>query len=115
MSLPVPATSPPSFGLAGFPAVQIPEKSWLRFDRQQGVEKLWIVFSSKVVPSLERVREFANSETQGLITDPSFNKVIQNFLKSNSDLKPQYEKGETLTTLKSSGDLLIYPIKLEHH
>ncbi len=29
MSLPLPATSPPSFGLAGFPAVQIPEKSGL--------------------------------------------------------------------------------------
>jgi serine/threonine protein kinase len=95
--------------------VQIPEQSWLQFDEQQGIETLWLIFSNEAVPALEPVREFANTKSQGLITDASLNKVIQSFIKSNADPKPTSEKGETLTTLKSSRNLLIYPIKLEHH
>ena len=95
--------------------VQIPEQSWLQFDEQQGIETLWLIFSNEAVPALEPVREFANTRSQGLITDPSLNKVIQSFIKSNANPRPASERGETLTTVKSSGNLLIYPIKLEHH
>jgi serine/threonine protein kinase len=95
--------------------VQIPEQSWLQFDEQQGIETLWLIFSNEAVPALEPVRQFANTKSQGLITDPSLNKVIQSFIRSNSDSRPAAERGETLTTVKSPGNLLIYPIKLEHH
>jgi serine/threonine protein kinase len=100
--------------LAAGQEVQIPEQSWFRFDKQQGVEKLWLVFSKDAVAELEAVKQFASARTRGLVTDPAQNKAIQNFLGSVS-VKPVAEKSETLTTLKATGKLLIYPIRLEHH
>jgi serine/threonine protein kinase len=94
---------------------QIPDPSWLKFDAQQGTEKLWLIFSEDVVPELESLKEFAGRKTQGLITDPARNKEVQNFLNTHSSASPVVEKGERLTTLKSPGKLLVHPIKLEHH
>jgi serine/threonine protein kinase len=95
-------------------AVQIPDQSWFQFDKQQGVEKLWLVFSKDAVPELEAVKEFASTRTRGLVTDPAQNKAIQKFLNSVT-VKPAAEKSETLTTLKAAGKHLVYPIRLEHH
>ena len=94
--------------------VQIPEQTWFRFDTQQGVEKLWLIFSADAVPELEAVKQFANPQAKGLITDVAQNRAVQSFL-SGSTSKPTADKSETLTTLKSAGKQLIYPIKLEHH
>ena len=101
--------------IAAGQVTQIPESSWLKFDAQQGTEKLWLIFSEDVVPELESLKEFASRQTQGLITDPAANKVVQNFLNTHSESKPIIEKGDRLTTLKSPGKLLVHPIKLEHH
>ena len=95
--------------------VQIPEKTWLQFDKEQGVEKLWLVFSEDKVPELETARQFATAKTKNLITDAAQNKIIKNFLTTHSATKPEAEKGENLTTLKTAGKLLVYAIRLEHH
>jgi serine/threonine protein kinase len=101
--------------LAAGKEVQIPEQSWFEFDKQQGVEKLWLVFSKDAVPELEATKQFANRRTAGLITDPSQNKVVQNFFKAHSGTKTDVQKGETLTTLKAPGNVLLHAIRLEHH
>lgn len=95
--------------------VQIPEDTWLQFDNEQGVEKLWLVFSQDAVPELETARQYASKQTRNLITDGGQNKVVQSFLTANSTAKPELEKGETLTTIKAAGKLLVYAIRLEHH
>ena len=95
--------------------LQIPEESWLAFDKQQGVEKLWLVFSENAVPELEAMKQFANPQTSGLITDVTQNKNVQTFLTNPSLPKSRAEKGETLTTVKAAGKLLVYAVKLEHH
>jgi serine/threonine protein kinase len=96
-------------------SVKIPDQSWLRFDKEQGVEKLWLVFSERSVPELEGIKAFANTQTAGLITDARLNKSIQSFLNSHSSNKVTAEKGETLTTLKTAHDVLVYAVRLEHH
>ncbi len=101
--------------LAARQVVQIPEQTWFQFDKQQGVEKLWLVFSKDAAPELEATKQFANPRTRGLITDPSQNKAVQNFIKAHSGTKPDVEKGDKLTTLKAPGTVLLYPIRLEHH
>jgi hypothetical protein len=63
---------------------------------------------------LEAVKQFANPKAKGLITDAAQNRAIQNFLNASTS-KPSVDKSETLTTLKTAGKQLIYPIKLEHH
>jgi hypothetical protein len=108
------ANSGSSFLNAG-QVVQVPETTWLQFDKQQGVEKLWLVFSEAAVPELEALKQFANKQTKGVITDVSQNRNVQNFLTNPSLPKPAAEKGETLTTVKAAGKVLVYPIKLEHH
>lgn len=101
--------------LAADQQIEIPEKSWYRFDRQEGVERLWLIFSEEAVPELESVKQFANKKAGGLIVDMTKNKLVHDFLTSHSTVKPEVDKGDTLTTLKASGKLLVYPVRLEHH
>ena len=112
---PSPTANKGSSSLAAGQVMQIPEQSWLKFDAQQGTEKLWLVFSEDVVPELESLKEYAGPQTQGLITDPAYNKVVQNFLKTHSEPRPAVEKGDLLTTVRNPGKLLVHAIKLEHH
>ena len=111
---PTPTANKGSSLLPSSEMLLIPEESWLKFDTQQGVEKLWLVFSENALPEFDSLKQFAGTETGGLITDPSRNKSIKDFLDSQTS-KPEVEKGATLTTVKASGQLLVYAIKLEHH
>lgn len=111
---PTPTANKGSSLLPASQMVQIPEKSWLKFDTQQGVEKLWLVFSENALPEFDSLKQFASVETGGLITDPLRNKAIKDVLDTQIG-KPEVEKGETLTTVRSGGHLLVYAVKLEHH
>jgi len=95
--------------------IQIPDQSWLKFDKEQGVEKLWLVFGENPLPELEGIRAFANRQSRGLITDAQLNTSVKSFLTAHSANQVGHEKGDTLTTLTSSEKVLVYPIKLEHH
>jgi len=95
--------------------IQIPDQTWLKFDKEQGIEKLWVVFSDQPVIELQGIRAFANPRTRGLITDPQQNRTVNRFLSSYAVDKVSHEKGETLTTLTSPQRVLVYPIRLEHH
>ena len=95
--------------------MKIPDESWLKFDKEEGVEKLWLVFSDHSVRELEGIKAFANTQTAGLITDAQLNQNIRSFLSSHSTEKVIAEKGETLTTLKATQDVLVYAVRLEHH
>ena len=112
---PSPTANHGSSLLAADQTVQIPETSWFKFDTEQGVEKLWLVFSADAVPELETVKAYANAKSRGLVTDSAQNVRVQNFLTAHATTKPAADKGDTFTTLKTSGKLLVYVVKLEHH
>lgn len=101
--------------LAGEQLVQIPEESWIRFDAEQGVEKVWFVFAAEAVPELEAVKRFANEIDKGLITEAQPRKMVQEFLKSHATAFPQSEKQDKQTLVKATGKLLVHVIRLEHH
>ena len=102
--------------LAAGQQVTIPEPpNWFRFDAQEGVERVWLIFSEDAVPELESVKGFASKQTRGVIADMTQNKQIQDFITTHSATKPELEKGETLTTLTMPGKLLLYAVRLEHH
>ena len=101
--------------LAAEQQITIPEQTWFEFDTQEGVERLWLVFAEDAVAELESVRQFANPQSRGLITDMTQNRLVHNFLTSHSTTKPAVDKGDTLTTLTMPGKLLLYPVRLEHH
>ena len=112
---PSPTSNEGSEVVAANQTLKIPDRSWLKFDQEQGVEKLWLVFSDHAVPELEGIKAFASAETIGLITDAQLTKTINNFLNSHSTVKVTAEKGETVTTLKAPQDVLVYAVRLEHH
>jgi len=112
---PTPTANKGSSLLQASQMVQIPEESWLRFDAQQGVEKLWLVFSESALPEFDSLKQFAGTQTRGLIADSLRNKAIKDYLDSQSTSKPEVEKGESLTTVRAAGQVLVYAIKLEHH
>ena len=43
------------------------------------------------------------------------NKLVNDFLTAQLDNQTGFERGDTLTTLKKPGKLLLYPVRLEHH
>jgi hypothetical protein len=96
-------------------SLQIPDETWLQFDSEQGVETLWLVLSAEPVRELEAAKRFVNKKSKGLISDPAVTSGVQQFLASHTGARPKAEKSDTLTTLKIPGNLLLYPVKLEHH
>jgi serine/threonine protein kinase len=112
---PSPTANDGSEFIAANQRVQIPSQTWLQFDKERGVEKLWVVFSEQSVAELAGVKAFANRQKRGLITGDTLNVVIYNFLTAQSANRVDHDKGDTLTTLTSSEKVLVYPIKLEHH
>jgi len=97
--------------------VEIPQESWIKFDAEQGTEKLWLIFSANEVPELELLKQFVNKKDQGLIKDAVLNRRVQEFLKAHSGGKATLDKDDELkeTTLSIAGPVLIHAIKLEHH
>jgi hypothetical protein len=112
---PSPTANDGSSLVAADQQIAIPEQTWFQFDTQEGVERLWLVFAEDGVAELESVRRFANEQSRGLITDMTQNRVVHEFLTSQSTTKPTVDKGDTLTTLTMPGKLLLYPVRLEHH
>ncbi len=97
--------------------IQIPERSWLQFDAEQGTEKIWLVWSADSIPALEALKGFANPRDRGLISDPNLNNAVRDFLQAHQSPRPVAERDEDKkeVILKSKGDILAHLLRLEHH
>jgi hypothetical protein len=96
--------------------IQIPEKSWIKFDKEKGTERVWLVFATNAVPELEPIRSYASLKTKGLITDPGLRDSVQQFFRTHADSKPSIEQNAERkeTRISSTQELLIHFIDLEH-
>lgn len=112
---PSPTANNGSAFLAAEQLVQIPEQSWIRFDAEQGVEKLWFVFAAEAIPELEAVKRFVNPVNHGLISDSDQRKAVQNFLSNHAAPAPKFERQEKQSVVTAPGKVLVYAIRLEHH
>jgi serine/threonine protein kinase len=97
--------------------VQIPERSWLQFDGEQGTEKIWLVWSVDSIPALEALKGFANPRDRGLISDPKLNNAAKDFLQAHQSSRPVLEPDEDRkeVVLKAKGAILTHLLRLEHH
>jgi hypothetical protein len=95
--------------------VRIPEQTWIRFDAEQGVEKLWFVFAEAAIPELEAVKKFANQKDAGLISDADLRKGVQTFLNNHASQVAKPDKQDEQTILKAPGKLLVYRMRLDHN
>jgi serine/threonine protein kinase len=112
---PSPTTNKGSSELKLNTELQIPEATWFTFDAEQGVERVWLIFSKDPIPEFDALKQYASPETRGLITDPALNKLVQDFLATQSTSKAKVDRGDILTTLTANDNVLVYPLKLEHH
>jgi len=96
--------------------IQIPERTWIKFDQEKGTEKVWLVFSPKAVPELEPIRTYASQKTQGLITDASLRDSVQQFLRTHAEsrLTVAQNAEQKETRISAPAEVLVHLIDLEH-
>lgn len=103
--------------LAAGRELQVPERSWFRFDDAAGTEKVWLVWSASSLPVLEAAGRFANPRDRGVITDPALSGEAREFLRKHQDPRPTAEtdEGKKEVGVKADGDILAHLLGLEHH
>jgi hypothetical protein len=87
------------------------------FDKDQGAEKLLLIWAAEEVAALESLKKWANPEDKGEIKDPSQVESLRSFLGANSAVNPQIIQDalSRQTTVKMTGDILVKPIILQHY
>ncbi|HQR31350.1 MAG TPA: protein kinase [Blastocatellia bacterium] len=104
--------------LAADQQIRIPETGdGFFFDKDQGTEKLWLVWSSKRLPELEVLKSLANPNDKGHISDPAQIRSVRDLLAKHSAIPATVTKDEAnkVTNVSGSGDVLAHLIRLEHH
>jgi serine/threonine protein kinase len=112
-----PTASQSSAQLAADKTVRIPDHDGaFVFDKEQGEEKLWLIWAAGAVAELESLKSWANPKDAGEIKDAAQIKTLREFLAKRSVVKPQVNRDDKgiQTVVKMTGDILIKLIKLEH-
>ncbi|MET0645608.1 MAG: protein kinase [Pyrinomonadaceae bacterium] len=114
---PSPTTNEGQSWLGAGRQVQVPEKSWIRFDAEQGTEKVWLVWAAESVPALEALKAYANPRDRGLVGDPGLNDAARDFLLTHQNPRPAASRDEDKkeVVLTSNGAILTHLLRLEHH
>ncbi len=86
----------------------------LVLDKQRGTERFWLVWAAEPVPALEALQKYAG---KGPVTDVREAKDVMALLTEYSKIKVDVERDEDrkLSTLKVSGPVLPYLMRLEHY
>ncbi len=94
----------------------IPRENYLAFDKEQGKEKLWLVWSPIPLPQLESLKHLLTPKYRGVVADPAEAKTVLMFLKNAQQADKSDEIGEDgeRTLLKTRSDILVRLIPLDH-
>ncbi|HEX8500899.1 MAG TPA: TIR domain-containing protein [Pyrinomonadaceae bacterium] len=93
---------------------------WLKFDPEEGKEKLWLVWSSDRVGELEaaaRMVAARKDQDRGAVTVPGDIAAVRDALARHSATPPKVTRSDELkrTEVEARGDTLVYALVLEHH
>jgi serine/threonine protein kinase len=94
-----------------------PEEDWIGFDKEEGPERLWFVWSLKPIPILEDVKKWSNPKDLGEIKDANQDQQVREFLASKEGSLPEGKRNQdgTRTTVGGSSDVVVFRIYLQHH
>src|SRR5207244_516962 len=84
---PSPTTHQGSARLSPNEELHIPQRGFFVFDKEKGVERLWVVWSRTSVPELEALQRWANSRNLGAIGDSDQARAILALLKKHAITK----------------------------
>ena len=87
------------------------------FDEEQGVERLWIVWSAGAQPRLDAMKRWANERDRGEIKDAADVDVLDTFLRDHASPAPDVAVDDDagVTTLSARADVFVRLVKLAHH
>jgi tRNA A-37 threonylcarbamoyl transferase component Bud32 len=95
--------------------ISIPEGHWFVFDKQEGVEQLFVVWSERPVPEMEKIKHVANATDRGEVKDAAELALVHTFLAQHPAAKATRMDAERYTLVSGSGSTLVSSLKLEHH
>jgi hypothetical protein len=86
-------------------------------DKNQGVEKLWLIWAETAVPELEAVKGVVNPTDKGTVTNPDQVNALRGFLQQHAMEQPevQTDADSNINRLSAKGNVLVRLIRLEHH
>ena len=106
--------TPQNGGNSAVAANQKLRTGWYVFDKQTGVEKLWLILSRSPITKLDDVFDQA-AKQQGVLND-SQAKMVQEYLKGydakNLEVTP--DKVQKRTAVKGKGDVVVQLLELNH-
>jgi serine/threonine protein kinase len=115
---PSPTTNKGSSKLTAEQQIVVPGNGgWFKLVKDEGTEKLWIVWTSASIDKLEALKKWANAKDLGEMKDAAQVSELKNLLASQANQSPAIERNEARkqTTLTLQGDMLVKMIALEHH
>jgi serine/threonine protein kinase len=113
---PTKTTNQGSAQLSANKTVRIPDHNdGFVLDKEQGSEKLWLIWAAGEVPELEPLKRWANEKDAGEIKDSAQIETLRAFLDARSKPTPEITPGEKQTTVKMTGDILVKLVNLQHY
>ena len=90
--------------------------AWFELDKNQGTEKLWLIWSETTVAELEAVKGVVNPTQKGTVTNPDQVDAVRSFLKQHpaAGTEVQTDAENNLNRLTATGGVLVNLIRLEH-
>ena len=104
-------------GSAQLEANQQQSTAWFELDKNQGVEKLWLIWAETAVPELEAVKGVVNPTEKGTVTNADQVNAVRSFLQQHAMEQPevQTDAESNINRLSAKGNVLVRLIRLEHH
>ncbi|MGH9767583.1 MAG: protein kinase domain-containing protein [Blastocatellia bacterium] len=115
---PSPTANQGAAQLAAGQTVRVPDHDiGFVFDKEQGTEKLWLIWAAGEVAGLEALKRWANPRDAGEIKDAAQIEALRAFLSAHSATVPQITRDETSkqTMVKMKGDILVKLVNLQHY
>jgi hypothetical protein len=113
---PSPTSNDGSARLDGGQTVTIPDRgNGFVFDEEQGVERLWIIWSAGAQPRLDEMKVWANPTDRGEIKDGADVDALDAFVRDHASPAPDSAVDDDgVTTLSAQADLFVRLVKLAH-
>jgi len=115
---PTPTSNNGSPLVAARETVRVPDRGeGFVMDREEGVEKLWLVWSARAVEALAPLARWANPTDRGEIKDAADVARFRAFLRLHESPAPEVARNDEArtTTVSARADTLVKLVKLEHH
>lgn len=117
---PSPTANNGSAQLAANQQIAIPERGDGFFfdDKEQGTEKVWLIWSKSALPALEALKGLANPTDKGLISEPAQITAVRDLIartRAAQAVKVEKDDAGKQTNILGAGDVAVHLINLEHH